>query len=374
MSKKNWQFRNGEEQAVGLGAIVVPGEPYTTTPAITIHSVETFSEPLAYLDVAGRSPAERTIERFVQADVDVVSVLQDGARFRGPNPAFTAFENVEFQTVSDPHFAIQRKLQEFSRDGIEHSFVLIGNIYAETDLLDLYYFHREARQGATRAINREGALDLWVVNSATAQACDQRGLFGEAKNNGSCYFIREYVNRLTQARDLRRLACDLLQRRCTARPSGREVKRGIWIDDAAEVHRWARIVAPAFIGRGSKVMEDTLITRHSSIEKNCGVSYGTVVEDSSILQNTEIGICLDVCHAMADGNRLLSLDRDVVIEISDPTVMRSNSLPAKPVTARNWTRKFPLFGRRKQVRSTPAALEPTDSAPEQGRFENATKR
>ena len=84
------------------------------------------------------------------------------------------------------------------------------------------------------------------------------------------------------------------------------------------MHRWARIVAPAYIGRGSKIMEDTLITRHSTIEKNCCVDYGTVVEDSSILQNTDIGICLDVCHAVANGNKLLSLDRDVVIEISDP--------------------------------------------------------
>lgn len=122
-------------------------------------------------------------------------------------------------------------------------------------------------------------------------------------------------------------------------------------------------------------MEDTLITRHSSIEKNCCVNYGTVVEDSSILQNTEIGICLDVCHAIANGNRLLSQDRDVVIEISDPTVMRSNNLPGTTVTARNWARKFPLFGRRKEVQSTPAALRPAASAPEQRRLStNAIKR
>jgi hypothetical protein len=360
---------------VGLGAIVVPGERYRSTPAIAPDGADNWlSEPLAYLDVAGRSPAERTIERFLQADVDIVSVLQDGTRFCGTKPAFT-FENVEFQTVSDPYPAIQRKLREFLQGGIQHSFVLIGNVYAETDLLDLFYFHREARQIATRAMNREGALDLWVVDSSKAQASDQHSLFAEAKTNGSSYFIREYVNRLMQPHDLRRLAYDLLQRRCTARPSGREVKRGIWIDDAAEVHRWARIVAPAFIGRGSKIMEDTLITRHSSVERNCCVNYGTVVEDSSILQNTEMGICLDVCRAIANGNWLLSLDRDVVIEISDPAVMRSNSLPGTRVTARSWASKFPLFGRLKEVQSTPAALQPAASAPEQRRLStNAIKR
>lgn len=350
---------------MGLGAIVVPGgrnRDAATTPT----TGALLTEPLAYLDVAGRSAAERTIERLVRADVDVVSVLEEEAGSRRAKSSFTAFENVKFQAVADPYAAVQRKLQEYSRDGIEHSFLLFGNIYAETDLLDLFYFHREARQTATRTINREGALDLWVVDCLQAQNSGFHDLFVEPKTTGNSYFIREYVNRLMHPRDLRRLGYDLLQGRCTSRPSGREVKRGIWIDDEAEVHRWARIVAPAYIGRGSKIMEDTLITRHSTIEKNCCVDYGTVVEDSSILQNTDIGICLDVCHAVANGNKLLSLDRDVVIEISDPAVMRSNDTLHKPVKARKWARNVLLFSRRKQTR---AELQPAASAPQQRRLE-----
>ena len=339
---------------MGLGAIVVPGERHRKAPAAIAPGMGALlSEPLAYLEVAGRSTVERTIERFVRADVDVVSVLQDEAESCPAKTCFTAFENVEFQAVTDPYPATQQKLREYSRDGIEHSFLLFGNIYGETDLLDLFYFHREARQIATRTINREGVLDLWVVDCSKAQDFDLHDLFEHPKTNSS-YFIREYVNRLMHPRDLRRLAADLLQGRCASHPSGREVKRGIWIDDGAEVHRWARIVAPAYIGRGSKIMEDTLITRHSSIEKNCCVDYGTVVEDSSILPNTEIGICLDVCHAIANGNKLLSLDRDVVIEISDPAVMRSNSMLRKPATARKWARKVLPFSRRTQEQQEPA--------------------
>ncbi|MGB7133004.1 MAG: hypothetical protein WBD59_19485, partial [Candidatus Sulfotelmatobacter sp.] len=95
----------------------------------------------------------------------------------------------------------------------------------------------------------------------------------------------------------------------------------------------------------------------------------TVVENSSILQNTEIGICLDVCHAIANGNKLLSLDRDVVIEISDPAVMRSNGPPPKPATARKWASNISLFNRRKQRQATPAGLQPAGSAPERRGFE-----
>ena len=42
------------------------------------------------------------------------------------------------------------------------------------------------------------------------------------------------------------------------RPSGVEVRAGIWIEDGADVHRRARIVAPAYIGSGSKVREDII--------------------------------------------------------------------------------------------------------------------
>ena len=354
---------------MGLGAIVVPGERYRNSPAKSTRSFDgLLSEPLGYLDLAGRSTAERTIERFVRADVDAVSVLQDESVSCASKPCFTAFENVEFEAANDPYPAIQQKLRDYSQSGIEHAFLLFGNIYAETDLLDLFYFHREARQAVTRTVNAEGALDFWVVDCAKAQEIDLHNLFVQ-KTSGSSYFIREYVNRLMHPRDLRRLASDLLQGRCSCRPSGREVKRGIWIDDGAEVHRWARIVAPAYIGRGSKVMEDTLITRHSSIEKNCCLDYGTVVEDSSILPNTEIGICLDVCHAIANGNKLLSLERDVVIEISDPAVMRSNSPLPKPAKSRRWAKNVLLFNRRKEVQATPAGLQPAAAAPERRRLE-----
>ena len=115
------------------------------------------------------------------------------------------------------------------------------------------------------------------------------------------------------------------------RPSGREIKPGIWAEEEAEIHRGARIVAPAYIGWGSKVREDTLITRCTSIEKNCYVDCGTVIENSSILANTHIGIWLDVCHAVASGDKFVSLGHDVVVKISDPSIMRSNSDAKKGV-------------------------------------------
>jgi hypothetical protein len=353
-------------QAVGLGAIVVLGkEDGCRSLTATNNNDGALSPSLAGFDVVGRSTAERIIERFVRADVDVVSVLQECKTTFPAKPSFTAFENVECNTVEDSNAAIHQKLREYARDGIEHSFLLFGTIYAETDLLDLFYFHREARQIATRTINREGILDMWVLDCRKAQASHLPELLLQPKTSSSSYFIREYVNRMRHPRDLRTFATDLLQGHCMARPSGREVKRGIWIDDGAEVHRWARIVAPAYIGRGSKIMEDSLITRCSNVEKECSVDYGTVIEDSSILQNTEIGICLDVCHAIANANRLLSLARDVLVEISDPRVMRSGSPPRTAVKERKWTKNILRFGRRKPGKAALPEVKPAPSAPQQ---------
>ena len=104
-----------------------------------------------------------------------------------------------------------------------------------------------------------------------------------------------------------------------------EVRPGVWLDEGSEIHRRARVVAPAYIGCASKVRADALITRLSDIERDCCIDCGTVVEDTSVLANTTIGICLDLCHAVVSGNILLNLEREVLIEISDSRVLRSTN-------------------------------------------------
>jgi NDP-sugar pyrophosphorylase family protein len=310
---------------VGLGAIVIIGgkqEEFCSTVLQGTAQQALLAQPLACVEVMGRSMIERTIERWLSAGAEDVSVLVAEEVGEIDRLSGTG-DNVHTQVVADMAAGVREILQDYVHRGIEHSFIVSANVYAETDLLDFFYFHREARQTVTRALDAQGPLDLWVVTCAQAQNTNLADLLLQAK--GSSYFVREYVNRLTHPRDLRRFASDVLRGRCAIRPSGQEIKPGVWIDMGAEVHRRARIVAPAYIGRGSRVREDTLITRCSNVETGCHVDAGTVVEDSSILANTHVGLWLDVCHAMANGNKLLSLERDVVVEISDASVMRSNA-------------------------------------------------
>jgi len=310
---------------VGLGAIVVIGAEFEG-----VHSaLEAASEPetllaapLACMDVLGRSTTDRTVERLVRAGVEVISVLVPVEMARWVQPCSIPFDNLKTQVVADVNAAVAQKLMDFSRDGIERAFVICASLYTEADLLDLFYFHREARQAATRAVDSRGPLNLWVVDCDKANDAELEDLLAQPEGAAS-YFIRDYVNRLEHPCDLRRLASDALRGRCALRPSGAELKPGIWVDEGAEIHRRARLVAPAYIGRGCKIQEDTLITRCSNIERGCYVDYGTVIEDSSILANTHVGIWLDVCHAVASGNKLLNLERNVTLEISDRCIMRT---------------------------------------------------
>jgi NDP-sugar pyrophosphorylase family protein len=198
--------------------------------------------------------------------------------------------------------------------------------YIDLDLRDLLQFHREQAQVITRVFDAdEDPLDVWVVDPSRIQ--DGTDLLTALKAaTPARYFARGYVNRLTGPADLRRLVVDGLTSKCRLRSQGTESRPGVWMDEGAQIHRDARIVAPVFIGRGARVSEQCLVTRCSSIESNSHIDYGTVVEDSSILPNSYVGIGLDLSHSIVDGNNLLNLERGVTLEIADPCVIRQNKV------------------------------------------------
>jgi hypothetical protein len=317
---------------VGLGAIIVVGAKngvFSEAAATSSGPADDpllLGSPLACFEILGRSSTERMIERFVRVEVDVISVLVEAdVSFQMP-PLRGSFANLSIQIVSDAEQAVGHKLREYSLNGIDRAFVQSAEAYTETDLLDLFYFHREARQIATRAFDRNGALPLWVVDTVSVRSNLEK-LLGQAGKNGASYFLRGYVHRLGHPRDLRRIAEDMLRGSCDKGATGKEIRTGLWIEDGARVDRRARIVGPAYIGCRSKVRAESLVTRFSNVERDCCVDYGTVVEDSSLLPHTHVGIWLDVCHAVANGSRLFSLVHDVGVEISDSNVLRS-TVPA----------------------------------------------
>ncbi len=154
----------------------------------------------------------------------------------------------------------------------------------------------------------------------------------EASSNLNSTFRRP----LSRARDLRRLVVDALQGRCQLSPKGREIKPRVWVDDGAQLHRRARVVAPAYIGRASSVREDTLITRFSNVESFCEVDYGTAIEDSSVLSNSYVGIWLDVSHAVVCGSKLLNLSRNATLNLADCEHAQKKYCASQRYKSRDW--------------------------------------
>lgn len=314
---------------MSLGAIIVIANPGGKFARKNAGDDVLRGESLACIDVAGRSLAERIIERYLSAGIGVASVLIQEPACGDLSSFYVTSSKVTTSVVSDLNSAIASRLQDYSDRGLEHSLIQWTDVYAETDLLDFFYFHRASKLPITWAFDANGSLPMCVIDCANPTAIDFGTASEQPTNNAASYLIHGYVKRFTHPRNLREFAADMLQGRCETRPSGQEGKPGIWIDAGADLHRGARVVAPAYIGRGSKIMDDTLITRLSSVEKNCCIDCGTVIENSSVLSNTQVGIWLDVCHAVVSGNRLLSLSRDITIEVSDPHLIRSTAATSR---------------------------------------------
>lgn len=278
--------------------------------------------PLVFVEVLGRSVIERLIDELQRGGVEKISVYQ-GIAESSPLPDIHSASPIEFCTAETAWSGASQRLAASKGSAAEALVVARAAAYVDFDLKDALQFHREHGQAVTLAFDQEGPLDMWLIDPSRIN--DRINTLGtEGGIEPARYFVHGYINRLQHPGDLRRLAVDGLTARCGLRPKGTESRRGTWIDEGAQVHRDARIVAPAFIGRGTKIAEQSLITRCSNIESNCQIDYGTVVEDSSILPNSYVGIGLDVAHSIVDGNNLLNLERDVTMEIADPCVFRQN--------------------------------------------------
>jgi hypothetical protein len=269
---------------------------------------------MACVEVLGQTVLGRTIEQLLRGGLDSVAVVANDS-FAS---AVLGEERVSFCSASDVWQSASETIAGVSAEAV---LVMRLGAYVEFDPADLLQTHINRRTRLTRACTDAGPLDLWVMDPATISASDNLRQVLQ-RDRADLYYVTGYVNPLASPRDLRQLICDALAARCRFRPHGFEVKPGIWMGQGAQVERSARIVAPAFIGHNSKIGDQCLITRGSNVESNSEVDYGTVVEDSSVLSNTYVGIGLDLSHSMVEGNNLLNLQHEVVLKISDPVVLR----------------------------------------------------
>ena len=303
-----------------LGAIVITGsvESQRDTgriPSASASNWHNWHSCPTSIPVLGCTTVVRTVDQLRHSGIDEVSVF--GGRSQSITGSYADIEAHAWRTAAT-------QLRDYREDGLETVFVQRTGAYVECDVASFIGQHQQEGQSVTRAVDKDGPLEIWAVDLRRFD--DTEDLFSAlAVANAAECEIAGYVNRLQDPQDLRRLATDLLTGKCRMRPHGVETRPGIWIDEGAQVSRGARVVAPAYIGRDTRIADDCLITRCSNVESWSHIDFGTAVEDSSILTNTYVGIGLDLSHSIVDGNKLLNLQHDVRLHISDPVVIRRNS-------------------------------------------------
>jgi NDP-sugar pyrophosphorylase family protein len=329
-------IRIEEETTVDLGAILVVGSNSAAGEGISVvHEWQEYLEgnPIASIEVLGQSILQRTIGRLQSEGVTEIAVVSAGkiASLLDQRP-----ERGTVYGLGDAWSAAQPRLGKYFESGCDSVLLIRLGAYVELELTQLLQFHREQRQEITPVYDGEGPVDYWLLDASLHRPTnfiDPVVAKISVAADVAPFRTSGYVNRLADARDLRQLVADSFLGRCQIRPNGIQKKPGVWVDQGAQIHRRARLVAPAYIGRNVKVQSDALITRCSSLERGCEVGYGTVVEDASILAGTYLGAGLDVTHAVVSGSMLVNLRHDVALQINDPQLLSGPKMHFKPAHA-----------------------------------------
>jgi len=284
--------------------------------------------PITCAEILGQSVVERTILRLRQAGVESISLI--GGREVYSLPVGKALEVVCTENSAARWPAAQRKVAEQKAQGISSVIVIGLGAYIEVNVPSAVKFHLAHGTPLTQLEDCDGnALDFWIVDTewfrTAATGCTFPFRYGEFPGLPVPCKMTGYVNRLQDAADFRRLVVDSFLAKCEIRPRGSEMKPGIWMDDGARVHRNARLVAPIYLGRYARVDSSAVVTRFSNVEREAYIGGGTVVDQASILPHTVLGRGLDVSRSVVHGNTLVNLDRNIVLKIDDPNLIRDTA-------------------------------------------------
>jgi NDP-sugar pyrophosphorylase family protein len=245
--------------------------------------------PQIMLDVLGEPVLYRLVESLHQSGVGPICLIVDDELFGHPVIRKIGRSRVQVISSSSEQVgtATQRALEMFKERGLRTAIIMRAAAYVELDVADMVRFHRAGHQRITFVRDGVGRLDMTVVDCSCPSAVSTSISRGWSNECGSRDFRHNgYTNRMRTAEDFRRLVHDALLRRCRIKPNGVEVKHGIWMGANAHLHPRARVVGPAYIGANTRLRAGALVTRCASVERDCEVSCGCVVEDSRILPRT----------------------------------------------------------------------------------------
>ena len=317
--------------------------PQTELSSDSATALISLSQPAALLEILGEPVLHRLVEVLRRGQVETIFLVVDEC-FRN-HQAVRSLTSERVHLLSGPSQTLPSMVETAVKHcadlGSQNVVVMDTSAYIELDVSNFVHEHHKAGQKITVAYDEAGPLHIAMVNSADADMAAtwmQRSFI--YPQHTSRYQHRAYVNRLQTGQDLRQLAKDALHHRCRIRPNGDEIRPGVWVANTAHIHPSARLTGPAYLGPNSRLRSGVMVTDCSTIERNCIVERGTLVNDSSILSGTYVGVCLDLAHAVVHQNRLMDVERNVGIEMADSLIgatsaSRKNLVPGLWATVAN---------------------------------------
>jgi hypothetical protein len=313
--------RRPEVATMDLKALILLGDPGANDK--TGEAEKIAGVPFACLEVLGATVLERVAQRLQAVGVSQISLINAAcpdARLHLDRAVHRARVDSIATTAEDFWQSAEQAFEQFRQNGADLVLVLQIGPYVELDYEEVLQHHIDKRCRMTSVVGSNGqALGIFVLDSS--RRGDATALFRsqlqKVRDDCERFVAKGYVNPLRTAGDFRRLALDGLLEKNGVRPVGKELRPGVWVGEGAQIHRKARVLAPAFIGAHSKVRAASLVTRNSVIEHHAQVDCGTVVENSTILPYTYVGAGLDVMHSVVGFRRIAHQVRNVEVEIPD---------------------------------------------------------
>jgi hypothetical protein len=265
----------------------------------------------AHFDVLGKSLLDREISKLERFGVQRHAVIAEASS--------TQFLPSRNSTSGDSVETWERAVAHQIAEGVDHLLFVRPSAYTDLDYFQFLEFHLESRSPITRAYAADGALDLALLDASrlTNVGPGYRKALSALIPEQRRYAYRGYVNPLGRPQDFYQLVDDGLRKKCGLRPLGTETQPWVWQGADSEIDSSAVIIAPAFIGARSRIGPCCTVDAGSSIERDCEVDCGTVIEESWVMQDTYLGVALDVRHSVVGQDTLFNLDRNVEVKIGD---------------------------------------------------------
>ena len=289
-----------------LGAIIVAGRVPESLPDFgsrdnqsTGSASKAGESSIARWNLVGPSVLRRTIDRLSR-QASVISVVENN------HGACSPLSCVPWEKAA----------LNYARNGVARLLVLELGSYMEVDLSDLLRFHAEKRSPITEVMGRNEKLGVTVIeaNFLTKGTSFAQQLPAFLACSSS-YEFSGYIHPLGSPNDYRKLAHSALDGQCGIKPDGTEVSNGVWVGRGARIAKSARLVAPCYVGAGTRIRPGALISG-SAVEEQCDIDAGTVVYHSAVLPGTYVGPGLRVMRSIVNGTKLMHLGKNVEIDLA----------------------------------------------------------